>query len=150
MQDEQISIYDFLNGESQEVAPSETLPQVDEAQTVELYADGVLICKETISSSALGTITFEHSGKTYVTSKPTEDTDNVVTNSTLFSVGDTVKVRQANDVYDKYSSTEDYYFMKEYEGMSVTLESFDGQSWECYFPEIGRHKRVYPNELIKI
>lgn len=125
----QLSIYDSLQvGESQEVAPSESLPQVDEAQEVEF--DGLVKYNP---SSALDTPI------------PTKDTD-----STLFSVGDTLKVRQANDVYDKYSSPEDYYFMKEYEGMSVTLESFDGQSWECYFPELGRHKRVYPNELIKI
>lgn len=65
MQDEQISIYDFLQEEkSQEVAPSETLPQVDEAQESEKLPSSALDAKES-----------------------TEDTD-----KTLFSVGDNVKV----------------------------------------------------------
>lgn len=102
MKYEQMSIYDFiLNGESQEVVKlldemkvmtSESQPQVDEAQEVKA------------PSSDLDA------------SIPIEDTD-----TTLFSVGDTVKVRQADEVYDSDESPEDYYYLKRHEGNTVTI-----------------------------
>lgn len=85
-----MSIYDFLqDGESQEVQPSETVPQVDEAQEVKA------------PSSALDT------------SIPTEDTD-----STLFSVGDTVKIV---NIYDK--THEDYEYMETVKGSHRVITS---------------------------
>ncbi|MBJ8023707.1 hypothetical protein [Bacillus cereus] len=133
----QMSIYDFISEEgnflpeekSQEVQPSETVPQVDEAQeTVELYADGKLIATSTVPSSDLDTRASNTLDiETYETIveeceeafQPTEDTD-----STLFSVGDKALVKNADDVYDlDHDDVEDYYGLKAHEGKTVIIES---------------------------
>lgn len=82
MRMEQMSIYDFLqDGESQEVAPSETLPQVEEAQeTVEFYADGKLVAKQTVPSSALdANNTVEVTDKTLISTEPKFEVNQIVT-----------------------------------------------------------------------
>lgn len=147
----QMSIYDFIGEEnnflpeekSQEVQPSETAPQVDEAQeTVELYADGKLIATSTVPSSALDT------------KIPTEDTDNVgsesSTDKTLFSVGDVLTVRQASNVYNADEQPEDFYFIKEYEGEQVKVLNIRGDSLLCNTFNLDRNIWLRSHELIKI
>ncbi|MGR5980273.1 hypothetical protein ACT7DJ_28360 [Bacillus cereus] len=160
-EERQLSIYDFLPEEkSQEVQPSETDPQVDEAQEiVNLYADGKLIATSTVPSSALDTkasntldietyeAIVEECEEAF---QPTEDTDNVVTNSTLFSVGDvlTVKVPDFED-----SEPENYYFIKALEGkhfkvldidsLHITCEAvsvYDDKIYKFYHHEVRRVK----------
>ncbi|MCU5455271.1 hypothetical protein OCA97_14835 [Bacillus cereus] len=152
----QLSIYDFLPEEkSQEVQPSETVPQVDEAQeTVELYADGKLIATSTVPSSDLDTrapntldietykAIVEECEEAF---QPTEDTD-----STLFSVGDKARVR-VPDFED--SEAEDYYFLKALEGkhfkvldidsLHITCEAvsvYDDKIYQFYHYEVRRVK----------
>ena len=123
MQDEQISIYDFLQEEkSQEVAPSETLPQVDEAQESEKLPSSALDAKES-----------------------TEDTD-----STLFSVGDVLTVRKASDVYNANIDPEDFYFLKEYEEEQVKLLNIRGKSLLCNTFNLDKDIWLRAHELQKI
>ena len=130
-----MSIYDFISEEdnflpeekSQEVQPSETVPQVDEAQVVLNSFDDDGDYKKCPSSDldtrASNTLDIE----TYETIveeceeafQPTEDTD-----STLFSVGDKALVKNADDVYDlDHDDVEDYYGLKAHEGKTVIIES---------------------------
>lgn len=114
----QLSIYDFLPEEkSQEVQPSESVPQVDEAQEEKRIP--VMFrheWKTESPSSALDTrktwekiVDFEAS----LTKESTEDTD-----STLFSVGETVKVINPYDV-----SSEDYSYMETVSGQPRVITS---------------------------
>ncbi|WDS60541.1 hypothetical protein BC6_00026 [Bacillus phage BC-6] len=126
MKYEQMSIYDFLqNGESQEVQPSETVPQVDEAQEVNA------------PSSDLDA------------SIPTEDTDNVVTNSTLFSVGDTVKVRSPFDVTTPEEDPETWFYMDKFQKVPLEIVGHEGKALECKAPN-GETILFYRDELYKI
>ena len=132
MQDEQISIYDFLPaGESQEVAPSETLPQVDEAQ--EYGSTLGLVYRNYSPSSALDT------------KESTEDTD-----KTLFSVGDVLTVRKASDVYNANIDPEDFYFLKEYEEEQVKLLNIRGKSLLCNTFNLDKDIWLRAHELQKI
>lgn len=119
-----MSIYDFLDSEvnstamptslcskSQELPPSETVAQVDEAP-----------------QSALDTTI------------PTEDTD-----MSLFSVGDTVKVRQAEEVYTSEDDPESYYYLKENEGKTLTIKIVGK-----YFLQSECDTVLYFKEAIKI
>lgn len=101
LKDLQLSIYDFI--ESQEFPPSETVPQVDETQDSHELPSSALDTRKNweIVQDSLNEF-FE---------KPTEDTDN----KTLFSVGDIIKVRQADTLYSPDIHPEDFYFLKEYE-----------------------------------
>ncbi|MBG9828511.1 hypothetical protein [Bacillus wiedmannii] len=104
---EQMSIYDFLqDGESQEVAPSETLPQVDEAQAVNYYVtdkDGNNV--DIYPSSAL-------------------DVKNTVkaTDKALVSADPKFEVNQIVTVVNPYDDEhEDYDYMKPLEGKEVRV-----------------------------
>jgi len=143
----QLSIYDFLqDGEVldsrqfkyQEVPPSETLPQVDEAQEV---IKGSVVEKDTkmmLDSIMLHVKTPSSDLDTQI---PTEGTD-----LPLFSVGDVLTVRQASDVYSYQN--ENYDWIKTYEGKSAKVLSFDGKSYECEVVDtIKLILRFYPNEL---
>ena len=133
MQDEQINIYDFLQEEkSQEVAPSETLPQVDEAQDVITPEMRDLISHELehgvdlTPSSALDA------------KEPTEDTD-----STLFSVGDTVKV-----INPYHYDHEDWDYLEEWKDKVGTILKKGFKGYVVFIDDIENY--FYPLELIKI
>lgn len=125
----QMSIYDFLPEEkSQEVQPSESVPQVDEAQEESIYY--VLDSKgntrefspssdlDTRASNTLDIETYETIvGECEEAFQSTEDTD-----STLFSVGDTVKVRQAGEVYSYQHEFYDY--LKNFSGKEFVILSY--------------------------
>lgn len=76
MKYEQMSIYDFLqDGESQEVAPSETLPQVDEAQD-----DWDRGHSQPVPSSALDAKnTVEVTDKALISAEPKFEVNQIVT-----------------------------------------------------------------------
>ncbi|WP_163051641.1 hypothetical protein [Bacillus cereus] len=108
----QMSIYDFLPEEkSQEVQPSETDPQVDEAQ-VDIYGAMSQQLSKDVEDMILGDVP----SSALDAKESIEDTD-----STLFSVGDVVKVRQARDLYLSHIDPEDYFHMKEYENCIVSI-----------------------------
>ncbi len=164
MKCEQLSIYDFIGEEnnflpeekSQEVAPSETLPQVDEAQEINpLY----MRCTGEIPSSALVTFKPEmreltpdelENGVGISPKIPTEDTD-----KSLFSVGDLITVRKAEEVYLKGVSyegygvctPEDYYHLKEFETQQGIVTFYDGKSYKCKMFKGNKLVGFYPNEL---
>ena len=125
MQDEQISIYDFLQEEkSQEVAPPETLPQVDEAQE-----DG----------STLGLVYMNYSPSSALDAKEsTEDTD-----KTLFSVGDTVKV-----INPYHYGHEDWDYLEEWKDKVGTILKKGFKGYAVFIDDIENY--FYPLELIKI
>ncbi|WKV24062.1 hypothetical protein PSYJYH_000027 [Bacillus phage PSYJ-YH] len=120
----QLSIYDFLeednflqDGESQEVAPSETLPQVDEAQEVKAPSSA-LDTEKLISEN----LVFNPEGYAEkVVELPTEDTDKTCDGchgKPLFSVGDTVKI------INPYSEDdEDYAYIQTVEGSHRVITS---------------------------
>jgi len=147
MQYNQLSIYDFLqDGEfldsrqckSQEVTPSETLPQVDEAQEV---TKGSVVEKDTKMMLDSIMLPIKTPSSDLDTQIPTEDTD-----LPLFSVGDVLTVRQASEVYSYQN--ENYDWIKTYEGKSAKVLSFDGKSYECEVVDtIKLILRFYPNEL---
>lgn len=125
MKYEQMSIYDFLpDGEYQEVAPSETLPQVDEAQE-----DG----------STLGLVYRNYSPSSALDAKEsTEDTD-----STLFSVGDTVKV-----INPYHYGHEDWDYLEEWKDKVGTILKKGFKGYAVFIDDIENY--FYPLELIKI
>lgn len=145
MKMEQMSIYDFLqDGESQEVAPSETLPQVDEAQeTVEFYADGKLVAKQTVPSSALDVVSDLNikAEPKEVFEISTEDTD-----KTLFSVGDKALVRNACEVYNADEDIEDYYSLLDHQGKVVVISEVHPNNYFIVADGIN----FYATELQKI
>lgn len=150
---------------SQEVAPSETLPQVDEAQeyiipaypqTVDMALDmfnyddekfmADLIASKNIPSSALDT-----------SKKPTEDTDktsDLRQEKTLFSVGDIVKVRNAKDIYDINYFEEDFAHVDAHSGMEGEIENItiekSGTVLHVRLGIYGGLQTFYSNELQKI
>ncbi|MFA2603657.1 hypothetical protein ABR763_01135 [Bacillus cereus] len=150
MRQEQMSIYDFLHdGESQEVAPSETLPQVDEAQEDDLaIVDSILLrCGESPSSALDASkiisenLVFNPEGYAEkVTELPTEDTD-----KTLFSVGDKFKVVSASSLYDTDIDPESYYYLLDYQGKTLEVKSIG----DCYVVSVGGQIFNF-NEIIKI
>lgn len=154
MENPQLSIYDFLPKEkSQEVAPSETHPQVDEAQ-VDIYGamaqqlaeDVECMVLGDIPSSALDTeklisenLVFNPEGYAEkVVGLPTEDTD-----STLFSVGDTVKV--INPYHYDY---EDWDYLEEWKDKVGTILKKGFKGYVVFIDDIENY--FYPLELIKI
>ncbi|MGX5594653.1 hypothetical protein [Bacillus cereus] len=164
MKYKQMSIYDFIGEEdnflpeekSQEVQPSETDPQVDEAQEEKRIPIMFRHEWKTESpSSALDTrktwekiVDFEAS----LTKEPPEDTDNVVTNSTLFSVGECARV-----VNPYHYGHEDWDYLEDFKGKVVKLSelmrvSAGVQTFKCYFlHEIARRDNYFnSNELQKI
>ncbi|PFA41987.1 hypothetical protein [Bacillus thuringiensis] len=152
---EQLSIYDFLPEEkSQEVQPSETDPQVDEAQEEKRIPVMFRHKWKTESpSSDLDTrktwekiVDFEAS----LTKESTEDTD-----STLFSVGDVLTVRKADEVYSFEENPEDHSAVERFEGLKVEIVGHEGESFECNILNdrtISDQSIVlfYPKELQKI
>lgn len=134
MEYDQLSIYDFLPKEkSQEVAPSETFPQADEAQA-DIYgdmaqqsaADVDCMVLEDIPSSALDA------------KESTEDTD-----STLFSVGDTVKV-----INPYHYGHEDWDYLEEWKDKVGTILKKGFKGYAVFIDDIENY--FYPLELIKI
>lgn len=168
-EERQLSIYDFIGEEnnflpeekSQEVQPSETDPQVDEAQEDDLaIVDSILLrCGES-PSSALDTRASNTLDKeTYEAIleeceeafQPTEDTDNVVTNSTLFSVGDVLTVKSPDEVYSMDTHPEDYYHLHEHQGKKVVITSrrkaYRGVFYGTSIEENGKVPFFYHREL---
>lgn len=128
MKFKQLSIYDFLQeAESQEVAPSEMLPQVDEAQVVLNSFDDDGDYRKYPSSDLDTTI-------------PTEDTD-----LSLFSVGDKFKVVSASSLYDTDIDPESYYYLLDYQGKTLEVKSIG----DCYVITVGGQIFNF-NEIIKI
>lgn len=125
-EERQLSIYDFLPEEkSQEVQPSETVPQVDEAPKLWemiIAADNEFHESDldTRASNTLDKETYEAIVEECEEAfQSTGDTD-----STLFSVGDKALVKKADDVYDlDHDDVEDYYGLKAHEGKIVIIES---------------------------
>ncbi|MCU5640241.1 hypothetical protein OCB39_25585 [Bacillus cereus] len=120
----QLSIYDFLPEEkSQELPPSETVAQMDEAQE-----------SEKLPSSALDT------------KESTEDTD-----STLFSVGDVLTVKSPDEVYSMDTHPEDYYHLHEHQGKKVVITSrrkaYRGVFYGTSIEENGKVPFFYHREL---
>ncbi|MEZ2327349.1 hypothetical protein R1C46_26495 [Bacillus tropicus] len=109
MKMEQMSIYDFLqDGESQEVAPSETLPQVDEAQ--EITANNV---HQIIPSSALDVSGPSEDEIKYVEFTQTNTVE--VTDKALISAEPKFEVNQVVTVLNPYSeSHEDFHILEQY------------------------------------
>ncbi|MDR5022708.1 hypothetical protein FOL75_12210 [Bacillus thuringiensis] len=141
---QQMSIYDFIETcedmddlehvKSQEVQPSETVPQVDEAQEEKRIP--VMFRHEWKTESPSSALDTEES---------TEDTD-----KTLFSVGDVLTVR-VPDFED--SEPENYYFIKALEGkhfkvldidsLHITCEAvsvYDDKIYKFYHYEVRRVK----------
>lgn len=158
-----MSIYDFISEEdnflpeekSQEVQPSETAPQVDEAQerfNIECAKQLVNDLELKLPSSALDTeklisenLVFNPEGYAEkVTELPTEDTD-----STLFSVGDKARVR-VPDFED--SEAEDYYFLKALEDKHFKVLDIDSLHITCEAISVYDDKiyKFYPHEILKI
>ncbi|MDF9611898.1 hypothetical protein P5763_07405 [Bacillus cereus] len=118
----QMSIYDFLpDGESQEVAPSETLPQVDEAQdedryyvldskgnTVEIFPSSDLDADKLITDN----LVFNPEGY----SEKVIELDTVeVTDKTLISAEPKFEVNQVVTVLNPYSENhEDFHILEQY------------------------------------
>ncbi|MCU5024496.1 hypothetical protein OB988_18685 [Bacillus cereus] len=165
----QLSIYDFLPEEkSQEVQPSETDPQVDEAQDESIYyvLDSKGNTREFSPSSDLDTRTSNTLDKeTYdaiveeceEAFQPTEDTDNVgsesSTDSTLFSVGDTVKVKEAGEVYSYQHEFYDYlknFSGKEFVILNYRLTVTGKHLFRAISKENGVENTFYLEELQKI
>ncbi|MBK5492602.1 hypothetical protein [Bacillus sp. TH13] len=166
----QLSIYDFLPEEkSQEVQPSESVPQVDEAQDESIYyvLDSKGNTREFSPSSDLDTRASNTLDiETYETIveeceeafQSTEDTDKTLGSrqcETLFSVGDLITVRKAEDVYPKGVSyegygvctPEDYYHLKEFETQQGLVTFYDGKSYKCKMFKSNKLVGFYPNEL---
>ncbi|WP_144651046.1 hypothetical protein [Bacillus cereus] len=139
MKMEQMSIYDFLqDGESQEVAPSETLPQVDEAQVVHWEPK---TCEE-----------FEAYNKASAyPSSALDASDTVeVTDKALISAEPKFEVNQIVNVVNPYEPDyEDYDYMRAFEGLiyriisikeypkgfQYEVESYDAVTRKFYFYE---------------
>ncbi|PFD41426.1 hypothetical protein [Bacillus cereus] len=158
----QLSIYDFLPEEkSQEVQPSESVPQVDEAQDDYDVMIAESICYrcgivpssdlDTEASNTLDIETYEAIVEECEEAfQPMEDTD-----STLFSVGDLITVRKAEDVYPRGVSyegygvctPEDYYHLKEFETQQGLVTFYDGKSYKCKMFKGNKLVGFYPNEL---
>ncbi|AFQ14626.1 hypothetical protein P9133_32055 [Bacillus thuringiensis] len=154
---EQMSIYDFIEDsektlrdyeKSQEVQPSETVPQVDEAQESEKLPSSDL---DTRAPNTLDIETYkaivEECEEAF---QPTEDTD-----STLFSVGDVLTVRKADEVYSFEENPEDHSAVERFEGLKVEIVGHEGESFECNILNdrtISDQSIVlfYPKELQKI
>ncbi|MEC3021475.1 hypothetical protein P9Z80_30280 [Bacillus cereus] len=160
----QMSIYDFIGEEnnflpeekSQEVQPSETVPQVDEAPKLWemiIAADNEFheSALDTRASNTLDKETYEAILEECEEAfQSTEDTD-----STLFSVGDLITVRKASEVYPKGVSyegygvctPEDYYHLKEFETQQGLVTFYDGKSYKCKMFKGNKLVGFYPNEL---
>ncbi|MGR5994470.1 hypothetical protein ACT7C9_15215 [Bacillus cereus] len=156
-EERQLSIYDFLPEEkSQEVQPSETDPQVDEAQVVlnsfdedgdyKKYPSSDL---DTRASNTLDIETYEAIVEECEESfQPTEDTD-----STLFSVGDTVKVKEAGEVYSYQHEYYDYlknFSGKEFVILNYRLTVTGKHLFRAISKENGVENTFYLEELQKI
>ncbi|HDR7275065.1 TPA: hypothetical protein QCX06_002119 [Bacillus paranthracis] len=144
MRQEQMSIYDFLqDGESQEVAPSETHPQVEEAQEDWDRGHSQPIPSSALDASKLISENLVFNPEGYankVTELPTEDTD-----SALFSVGDKFKVVSASSLYDTDIDPESYYYLLDYQGKTLEVKSIG----DCYVITVGGQIFNF-NEIIKI
>ncbi|PGM38496.1 hypothetical protein [Bacillus thuringiensis] len=147
-EERQLSIYDFLPEEkSQEVQPSESVPQVDEAQESEkLPSSDLETCKDCMNAPILD----GECSNPFC--KPTEDTDKVEelrsTDKTLFSVGDTVKVRKADEIYNIADDPEDYYHVRDFEGEIFIIEAV---AVNYVVTTIGeREYHFYKEEIFKI
>lgn len=156
----QLSIYDFLPEEkSQEVQPSETVPQVDEAQEEDAWKFNAI----NSPSSALDIKVHINKGDTYIgytnlkvaneikSIDPeviitTEDTD-----STLFSVGDVLTVKSPDEVYSMDTHPEDYYHLQEHQGKKVVITSrrkaYRGVFYGTSIEENGKVPFFYHREL---
>ncbi|AXF39871.1 hypothetical protein BMBphi_gp023 [Bacillus phage vB_BthS_BMBphi] len=159
----QLSIYDFLNGESQEDKPSETVPQVDEAQEITLVNGSTFGCS--IPSSALDTdklinenLVFNPDGYAEKVVEidcnpiPIEDTDKTCDDchgKTLFSVGNVLTVRQASDVYSADENPEDFYYLKNYEGEQVKVLNIRGDLLLCNTFNLDKNIWLRSQELQK-
>ncbi|MGI8362738.1 hypothetical protein [Bacillus cereus] len=142
---QQMSIYDFIETcegmddlehvKSQEVQPSETVPQVDEAQEEKRIP-----------------VMFRHEWKTESpssaldTKESTEDTD-----KTLFSVGDVLTVKSPDEVYSMDTHPEDYYHLQEHQGKKVVITSrrkaYRGVFYGTSIEENGKVPFFYHREL---
>ncbi|WP_144575426.1 hypothetical protein [Bacillus cereus] len=166
MKYKQMSIYDFIDEatevlsayeKSQEVQPSETVPQVDEAQerfNIECAKQLVNDLELKLPSSALDTeklisenLVFNPEGYAEkVTELPTEDTD-----STLFSVGDVLTVKSPDEVYSMDTHLEDYYHLQEHQGKKVVITSvrkaYRGVFYGTSIEENGKVPFFYHREL---
>lgn len=140
----QLSIYDFLPEEKfQEVQPSESVPQVDEAQESEELPSSALDTSKLISEN----LVFNPEGYAEkVTELPTEDTD-----STLFSVGDVLTVKSPDEVYSMDTHPEDYYHLQEHQGKKVVITSirkaYRGVFYGTSIEENGKVPFFYHREL---
>lgn len=148
----QMSIYDFLpEGEYQELPPSETVAQVDEAQ------------ESSDPSSALDTrktwekiVDFEKSlTENNLVFNPEGYSEKVVeldcnpeltedTDLSLFSVGDTIKVVHPESLYNEDEDPESYHYLKELYGEDLTVENLG----KAYLVASGN--TLYYKEVIKI
>jgi hypothetical protein len=165
----QLSIYDFLDGESQEVAPSETIPQVDETQDShelpssdldtrknwEIVQDAHNEFFEKPTDDEISYIVFtqEIAAIAYL-KELTEDTDKTsdkCQDKPLFSVGDVCKVV---NTYEE--DTEDFGYLTYTEGKTVKVESIlegiHSTSYECsYLHEPKRWNGFFKaRDLVKI
>ncbi|HDX9704376.1 TPA: hypothetical protein ROY17_002014 [Bacillus thuringiensis] len=161
----QLSIYDFLPEEkSQEVQPSETDPQVDEAQEEKRIP--VMFRHEWKTESPSSDLDIKvhiNKGDTYIgytnlkvaneikSIDPeviitTEDTD-----STLFSVGDVLTVKSPDEVYSMDTHPEDYYHLQEHQGKRVVITSrrkaYRGVFYGTSIEENGKVPFFYHREL---
>lgn len=152
-----MSIYDFLPEEkSQEVQPSESVPQVDEAQVVLNSFDEDGDYKK-YPSSALDTCPtcsypMHFPSYRFCTNvnceylKPAEDTD-----KTLFSVGDVLTVKSPDEVYSMDTHPEDYYHLQEHQGKKVVITSrrkaYRGVFYGTSIEENGKVPFFYHREL---
>lgn len=149
----QLSIYDFLPEEkSQEVQPSETDPQVDEAPKLWemiIAADNEFheSALDTRASNTLDKETYEAILEECEEAfQPTEDTD-----STLFSVGDVLTVKSPDEVYSMDTHPEDYYHLQEHQGKKVVITSirkaYRGVFYGTSIEENGKVPFFYHREL---
>lgn len=136
MKYEQMSIYDFLNEESQEVPPSETVPQVDETQ--EFY-----MC---------GTSVKENHGW----EKPSSDLDTPSSKDTdvpLFFEGKNLKVKKASEVCSPEENPEDYYHLEAFEGRVIKLLALTNKVrklWLARVIDTSEEQFFYEHEIKEI
>lgn len=118
---EQMSIYDFIEEKSQEVQPSETVPQVDEAQDdlAKMREEIISFAKSPRSAldtfkSPLCPVCYGYEWRCdHEVYKPTEDTD-----LTLFSVGEHVTI-----IGGYTEDDEDYDYLEAYVGKTCWVVS---------------------------
>lgn len=160
---QQMSIYDFIGEEdnflpeekSQEVQPSETVPQVDEAQDESIYyvLDSKGNTREFSPSSDLDTRASNTLDiETYETIveeceeafQPTEGTD-----SALFSVGDTVVVKSPFDVTTPEEDPETWFYLDGLQKIPLEVVGHHKGAIKCKAPN-GEVIILYRDELYKI